>query len=129
MNATTPAPTLADAAFTCSASTPGPTNVGYSCHLAEGHGPDHVCFAAIGTVAWAWSDEGGTTLSPTLRTIAALDTETAHYWGSEAQAQYGQRVYETLRSLSALPRPLIAALGTAWKSLLFADDIRRAGAR
>lgn len=63
-------------------------------------------------------------LSTTLRTIAGLDRETALYWGSEAQEKYGQRVFETTRSLASLERGLIKTLGTAWKGLLFADDIK-----
>jgi len=62
-------------------------------------------------------------LSPTLATIASLDRDTARYWGSEAHAQYGLHVYETIRELSGIQRPLINSLKTSWTSLMFADDI------
>ena len=62
-------------------------------------------------------------LSPTLATIASLDLNTARYWGSEAHARYGSHVYETIRELAGIQRPLIGLLKTSWTSLMFADDI------
>jgi len=63
-------------------------------------------------------------LSPTLTTIAGMTRDEATYWGSEVYGRVGNRVYFAVKDLAWIPRPLITALGTVWKSLQFADDIR-----
>lgn len=71
----------------------------------------------------ASSSTVGIELSPTLRTLASMTSDEFRYGGEAEYHRFGGRAYIVGNQLSFMGRDLIDALGSAWTSLKFADDV------